>query len=291
MMRQFACPGMPHRGEAVFGRADISVVRWGRHSCQPNPPRLPGRQECLPHRTRRNTAPAALDSFLFAPHLIRYYGWYSNKARGMRRKAAETAAASSGEGSGKGDGPLATPEGPLRQMGTVPLSAPGRCSQTWAMLIKRVYEMDALACPECGGRMKVIAFIEPPQGAVIEKILRHCGLWHPSSPRPPPAEATRSVYDPDSDADGPNAIRRPIAGTGIRRHRHVRGHLLIFTDARRPWAVALVAGFAGHLRSHRSITVNREALQHVRSGVQGGRRAVRPWPNCPPPPCITTPSW
>jgi hypothetical protein len=45
------------------------------------------------------------------------------------------------------------------------------------MLIKRVYEIDPLACPECGGRMKVIAFIEPPQGDVIEKILRHCGLW------------------------------------------------------------------------------------------------------------------
>ncbi len=36
--------------------------------------------------------------------------------------------------------------------------------------------------------MKVIAFLEPPQGAVIEKILRHNGLWNPSTtPRPPPA--------------------------------------------------------------------------------------------------------
>lgn len=55
-----------------------------------------------------------------------------------------------------------------------------RCSQTWAMLIKRIYEVDPLACPKCGGRMKVIAFIEPPQGVVIEKILRHCGLWNPA---------------------------------------------------------------------------------------------------------------
>ena len=67
------------------------------------------------------------------------------------------------------------------------------------MLIKRVYEVDPLACPKCGGQMKVIAFIEPPQGAVVERILRHCGLWQPSSPRPPPAEAG---YDPDSDTDG-----------------------------------------------------------------------------------------
>ena len=54
------------------------------------------------------------------------------------------------------------------------------------MLIKRGYEVDALAFPKCGGQMKVIAFIEPPQGIVIEKILRHNGLWQPSTPRPPP---------------------------------------------------------------------------------------------------------
>jgi hypothetical protein len=64
------------------------------------------------------------------------------------------------------------------------------------MLIKRVYETDPLACPKCGGQMKVIAFIEPPQGEVIEKILRHCGLWNPSSPRAPPADDP-SVHDPD----------------------------------------------------------------------------------------------
>ena len=54
------------------------------------------------------------------------------------------------------------------------------------MLIKRVYEVDPLSCPECGGQMKVVAFIEPPQGDVIEKILQHCGLWQASSARAPP---------------------------------------------------------------------------------------------------------
>jgi hypothetical protein len=28
--------------------------------------------------------------------------------------------------------------------------------------------------------------IDPPQGGVIEKILRHCGLRRASAPRPPP---------------------------------------------------------------------------------------------------------
>jgi len=75
------------------------------------------------------------------------------------------------------------------------------------MLIKRVYEVDPLACPKCGGQMKVVAFIEPPQGAVIEKILRHCGLWRPSIPRPPPVDfpspesETGAGRDDWSDAD------------------------------------------------------------------------------------------
>ena len=41
-------------------------------------------------------------------------------------------------------------------------------------------------CPECGGQMKVVSFLEPPQADVIEEILKHCGLWQPRSPRGPP---------------------------------------------------------------------------------------------------------
>ena len=36
-----------------------------------------------------------------------------------------------------------------------------RSSQSWAMLIKRVYEIDPLSCPKCCGQMNVVAFIEP----------------------------------------------------------------------------------------------------------------------------------
>ena len=97
-------------------------------------------------------------------HLIRYYGWYSNKSRGMRKKAE-----------------AATSKEPLAEAAAVT-----RSSQTWAMLIKRVYEVDPLSCPECGGQMKVVAFIEPPQGDVIEDILKHCGLWQARAPRAPP---------------------------------------------------------------------------------------------------------
>ncbi len=47
----------------------------------------------------------------------------------------------------------------VRVNGIQPAFGLDRCSQAWATLIKRVYEVDPLACPRCGGRMKVIAFI------------------------------------------------------------------------------------------------------------------------------------
>ena len=97
-------------------------------------------------------------------HLIRYYGWYSNKSRGMRKKAEAEA-----------------PDEPSSEE-----AAATGSSQSWAMLIKRVYEVDPLCCPECGGQMKVVSFIEPPQADVIEEILQHCGLWQSSTPRAPP---------------------------------------------------------------------------------------------------------
>ncbi len=89
---------------------------------------------------------------------------YSNKLRGMRKKAeAEASAESSSEE-----------------------TAATGSSQSWAMLIKRVYEVDSLCCPECGGQMQVVSFIEPPQADLIEEILKHCGLWQSRSPRAPP---------------------------------------------------------------------------------------------------------
>ena len=97
-------------------------------------------------------------------HLVRYYGWYSNKSRGMRKKAE-----------------AATSEEPANEEATT-----SRSSQAWAMLIKRVYEVAPLSCPQCGGQMKVVSFIEPPQSDVIEEVLKHCGLWQASSPRGPP---------------------------------------------------------------------------------------------------------
>ena len=88
-------------------------------------------------------------------HLVRYYGWYSNKSRGLRLKAERATALQSQDPLG---GSVDAEEA----------GAPARpCNFTWARLIKRVYEVDPLVCPECGATMKVISFIEPPQEQVI----------------------------------------------------------------------------------------------------------------------------
>jgi hypothetical protein len=73
-----------------------------------------------------------------------------------------------------------------------------KCRMTWAALIKCVFEVDPLKCPNCGGMMKVISFIERHRTDVIEKILKHCGLWKETPPRAPPVEVFFSDQQPDA---------------------------------------------------------------------------------------------
>ena len=96
-------------------------------------------------------------------------GWYSNKTRGQRAQRQPPAAAGTG----------------------IPARSPTarEARQGWAALIKQVYEADPLCCPRCGAELKIIAFIERHQTDVIEKILRHCGLWEEQPARGPPAGA------------------------------------------------------------------------------------------------------
>ncbi len=56
----------------------------------------------------------------------------------------------------------------------------------WASLINRVYEVDPLVCPVCGGEMRIIAFIFEPK--VVDGILGHLALAKGQLPQrgPPP---------------------------------------------------------------------------------------------------------
>jgi len=108
--------------------------------------------------------------------LVRYYGWYSNRGRGKRAKGkADTASASQ-------SAPPAAVE-VLDVSDYQPRKIP---SPTWRECIKKVWEIDPLACPKCGGEMKIISFIT--EAVIIRRILEHLGLWKGKTPAPPPSD-------------------------------------------------------------------------------------------------------
>jgi hypothetical protein len=77
--------------------------------------------------------------------LQRYYGWYASRVRGMRRKASEA-------------------------------------GHRWAELLRRIFEVDPLACPRCGDKMRIVAFVTEPR--IIDRILDHLRSTAPTRPRP-----------------------------------------------------------------------------------------------------------
>jgi len=58
-------------------------------------------------------------------------------------------------------------------------------SKGWEEMIRKVYEVGPLICPQCGGEMKVISFIEDHK--VIDKIIAHLKLTFMAE-RPPPTQ-------------------------------------------------------------------------------------------------------
>jgi ribosomal protein S27E len=107
---------------------------------------------------------------------VRYYGLYANAHRGKVRK--ESLAAS----------PLRIVEEECRR-----LPAKG-----WAAMIRKVYEVDPMVCPRCGGAMRVVAFLT--EHAVVDRIIDHLKLTFAAEKPPPPTWAFRDL---DLVADPP----------------------------------------------------------------------------------------
>ena len=61
--------------------------------------------------------------------------------------------------------------------------APRLARWRWADLLHRVFAVDVLACPRCGGRMRILATIDDP--LVARRILAHLGLLS-TDPQPDP---------------------------------------------------------------------------------------------------------
>jgi len=124
--------------------------------------------------------------------LVRYYGWYSNRMRGDRRKR---------EQAGQVEEIVALVEGIeiIDVADYRPCTTP---SPTWRECIKKIWEVDLLECPKCHGEMKIISFIT--DSPTIRKILLHLKLWE----RPPPG---KSGLEATNDADQyPDLIYEPF---------------------------------------------------------------------------------
>jgi hypothetical protein len=89
-----------------------------------------------------------------------YYGLFANAHRGKVKKAIHQAF------------PLRMVDEELR-----PIPSKG-----WAEMIRKVYEVDPMVCPRCGGTMKIIAFLTTY--AVVDRIINHLKLTFVTE-RPP----------------------------------------------------------------------------------------------------------
>ena len=113
-------------------------------------------------------------------HLNRSYGIYSNAYRGAARKREQ-------------------PE-PVHEIRPVdePRPSSKEYRQSWAMLIKKVFESDPLVCRLCTGELRIVGFVTDPYE--VKKILTKIGLYEKQPRiRPPPAQSphrdTVIVYD------------------------------------------------------------------------------------------------
>jgi hypothetical protein len=69
----------------------------------------------------------------------------------------------------------------------------GSRAWSWATLMHRAFALDVLACPQCGGRLRLIATLH--DSAVIRKLLAHLGMARSGSspgPAPPASGAAAS---------------------------------------------------------------------------------------------------
>ncbi len=111
--------------------------------------------------------------------MVRYFGFYSNVARGKRKINDEDELIPS----------ILEPNGSTKEH-----------KRNWARLIQKIYEVDPLCCPACSGKMKIISIIDRVE--VIEKILRHLDLWDRKA-RPPPRNIDPKIRIDTSDSQLP----------------------------------------------------------------------------------------
>lgn len=123
---------------------------------------------------------AALSAQVPKPYesLTRYYGFWSCRARGERKKKA----------------PL--PDSPA-------VEPPAKASSAWARCIKQIYKINPLECPKCKSQMRIVTFVQNP--LEIKKIMQSLGLPDftapPKLPIPPHGVHKEPPSNPFPDYD------------------------------------------------------------------------------------------
>jgi hypothetical protein len=110
-------------------------------------------------------------------HLIRYYGWYSNKTRGQRAQRQPAAGAGTGI-------PARLPTAREARKGWV--AVPG-CRPEAVGCSRGGSKQESRRTAHAAKRLQPA--VSSLQSDMIEKILRHCGLWDEPSARAPPSTA------------------------------------------------------------------------------------------------------
>ncbi len=106
-------------------------------------------------------------------HRTHFYGFYASRVRASRRQ------------------PETSDEVPAEP------STKRRCPPSWARLISKVYHADPLVCRQCGGQLKIVAYVTDEIS--VKRILAELGLSPPEDEKPPP---TRHVVRVPVDDEG-----------------------------------------------------------------------------------------
>ena len=136
----------------------------------------------------------------------RYYGWYADRPRGMRRQTEPAEAETP---------PAIVP---------APRLAPTEAARRWAAVLQQIFEVDPLACPTCRGPMRIVAFLTQP--SVIDQLLTHL--------------RTRAATAAHADARSPPSTRGPSAPGATRRS--AAAHRAHYVSPRRPGAPTTTRG-------------------------------------------------
>jgi hypothetical protein len=124
------------------------------------------------HNDPAGHAPRSLPLALL--HLLRFHGVLAPRAH--LRAAVVPHSGREGE-LGRGSAPAPSPPAPQ----SPPSSRAGPLS--WAALMRRVFAIDVLLCPHCGGRRRIVALYSP--GPRRRDLLDRLGLSPPRGLPPP----------------------------------------------------------------------------------------------------------